>query len=222
MSKSCCLVLGCLFCVEAVEGLESAQSGGNWAPAAPLGKKSGWGRGLSHECLSCYSGLDGTVQECPAQRGESQSILQGLLVTVNLRIRNSWEWVDQLMAPAPAGSQHLEGGSCVEGKAGKTNRAEEGLAVYMHSVKGSCSSSLVSLPKFCVPTTPSLFMDLLLPAQYFGDFWVTYYPHFSVRIQDPSFGEGRRQNLSTHQGWSFLPWEGIRLWAFQSLSTSAC
>lgn len=64
------------------------------------------------------------------------------------------------------------------------------------------------------PPHQAFFWSFLLPAQYFGDLWVTCYPHSSVSIQDPSSGEGRRQNLSTHQGQSFLPWEGMYLWIF--------
>lgn len=55
-SKSCCLVLGCLFCLGAVEGLESARSSGqNWE-SSPTGKEQCWGRGPGHKCQSCSRG----------------------------------------------------------------------------------------------------------------------------------------------------------------------
>lgn len=53
---------------------------GRTGPQQPHWERRVWGRGPGQECLSCSSGLDGTVQECPAQRGESQRILQGSLV----------------------------------------------------------------------------------------------------------------------------------------------
>lgn len=74
----------------------------------------------------------------------------------------------------------------------------------MHSVKGSHSSSRIGLPKFCVPTTRNLFWSLCCQRntlEMFGSPSILTLQSNPI----PLLGEGRRQNLSTHQGDPSVP-----------------